>query len=205
MLGRRRPNLGRGRLATLEFDGGPPMKAIALVPGTTKLRLVERPEPRIEQPDQVKLRVIMVGICGTDREEASGGRAIAPPGQTDLVIGHEMLGRVVAAGPSVTAVQPGDLAVLSVRRPCGQCHECAIGFSDMCSSGEYVDRGIRKQDGYQTELVVDSERYVVKIPPEVGSTGVLAEPMSISQKAITEVAALQTIRLPDAGQPEAWL
>jgi len=75
----------------------------------------------------------------------------------------------------------------------------------MCSSGDYADRGIRKQDGYQTEFVVDSERYVVKIPPEMGIVGVLAEPMSISQKAIAEATALQTSRLPDAGEANRWL
>ena len=56
------------------------MKAIALVPGTTTLRLVDRPEPSVSAPDEVKLQVLQVGICGTDREEASGGRAEAPPG-----------------------------------------------------------------------------------------------------------------------------
>src|SRR2546422_3971458 len=112
------------------------MKGIALVPGTTQVRLVERSEPRIEEPDDVKLRVIMVGTCGTDREEAAGGRAAAPPGQNDLAIGHEMLGRVVGVGMRVTAVKPGDLAVLTVRRPCSHCHECQLDRSDMCSSGD---------------------------------------------------------------------
>jgi threonine dehydrogenase-like Zn-dependent dehydrogenase len=46
------------------------MKAIAFVPGTTTFRLVDRPEPTITAPDVVKLRVLQVGICGTDREEA---------------------------------------------------------------------------------------------------------------------------------------
>lgn len=56
------------------------MKAITVVPGTTNLRLVERPEPSISAPDKVKLRVLRVGICGTDREEAAGGRSLAPNG-----------------------------------------------------------------------------------------------------------------------------
>jgi threonine dehydrogenase-like Zn-dependent dehydrogenase len=54
------------------------MKAIALTPGTTNVHLVDRPEPRVQAPNEVKLRVLQVGICGTDREEASGGRADAP-------------------------------------------------------------------------------------------------------------------------------
>jgi hypothetical protein len=49
------------------------MKAIAIVPGTPGARIVERPEPSVSAPDDVKLRVIRVGICGTGRGELSGG------------------------------------------------------------------------------------------------------------------------------------
>src|SRR5512141_2368088 len=100
------------------------MKAIAIVPGTPNAQLVERPVPSISAPDEVKLRVVRVGLCGTDREEASGGRACAPQGQQDLVIGHEMLGQVVESGKSVTRVQQGDYAVFTVRRGCGKCLAC---------------------------------------------------------------------------------
>jgi threonine dehydrogenase-like Zn-dependent dehydrogenase len=181
------------------------MKAISLVPGTTTLRLVERSEPSITSADDVKLQVLQVGICGTDREEAAGGRAAAPPGQQELIIGHEMIGRVVEAGPSVTTVRAGDFAVLTVRRGCGHCPACAVHRSDMCYSGEYADRGITLQDGYQAEYVVDSERYVVKVPDEVASIGVLCEPMSIVQKSIDEALLIQTARLPDAEPGKNWL
>ena len=55
------------------------MKAITLVPHTKKVQLADWPEPQIEKPTQVKVRVLEVGICGTDREEVFGGRADAPP------------------------------------------------------------------------------------------------------------------------------
>jgi threonine dehydrogenase-like Zn-dependent dehydrogenase len=181
------------------------MKAIALVPGTTLLRLVERPEPVITAPDEVKMKVLQVGICGTDREEASGGRAEAPPGKTELVIGHEMFGQVVEAGSAVHSVKPGDDAVFSVRRSCGYCPACAVNRSDMCSSGNYTERGIKGQDGYQTEYVVDSEKDLVKIPKEMASIGVLTEPTSVVEKAIDEAVLIQATRLPEAADPSRWL
>jgi threonine dehydrogenase-like Zn-dependent dehydrogenase len=179
------------------------MKAIALVPGTTNLRLVDRPEPAISSPDQVKLQVLQVGVCGTDRAEAQGGRAEAPPGRDELIIGHEMIGRVVETGAAVTRVGPGDYAVFSVRRGCGRCSFCNAGRSDMCYTGEYAERGIKKQDGYQTEYVVDSEEYVVKVPREIASIGVLTEPTSVAEKAIDEATLIQRARLPDA--TDTWL
>ncbi len=181
------------------------MKAIVLTPGTTELRIEERPEPVVSGTDSVKLQVLRVGICGTDREEARGGRAAAPPGSTELVIGHEMLGRVVEVGANVRRVQPGDHAVFTVRRGCGRCAMCAINRSDMCNTGEYADRGIRHRDGYQTEFVVDAEAYVVKVPEGVASIGVLAEPMSIAEKAVDEALRIQIGRLPGAGDAATWL
>lgn len=181
------------------------MKAIALTPGTTHLRLVDVPEPGIHAPDEVKLRVREVGICGTDREEASGGRAEPPPGKTELIIGHEMFGQVVEIGPAVTSVHPGDYAVFSVRRGCGHCSACALNRSDMCYTGDYTERGIKGRDGYQAEYVVDSEQNVVKIPEAMASVGVLAEPMSVVEKAIDEAIRIQVARLPDAGDAQGWI
>ncbi len=181
------------------------MKAITVVPGASTLRLVERPEPSITSPDEVKVRIVRVGICGTDREEAAGGRALAPPGQKDLVMGHEMLGEVVEAGKAVTRVQPGDYAVFTVRRGCGKCMPCAMNRPDMCRSGDYRERGIWGLDGYQAEYVVDKEQYIVRVPRELETIGVLCEPLSIVEKAIAEAIQVQSARLPDAAATPDWL
>ena len=181
------------------------MNAISIVPGTAGARLVNRPEPHITAPDQVKLRVLSVGICGTDREEISGGRALAPAGQSDLVIGHEMLGQVVEVGQSVTRVQRGDYCVLTVRRGCGHCLPCAMNRSDMCRTGSYDERGIWGLDGYQTEYVVDQEQYAVRVPAALSRVGVLTEPLSVAEKAIDEAVHLQLARLPDAPATPDWL
>ena len=174
------------------------MKAIAIIPNTTDVHLVDRPEPKISAPDEIKLRVLRVGICGTDREEIAGGRSKAPDGQNELVIGHEMFGQVLEVGKEVTRVQPGDYAVFTVRRGCGKCMPCRMNRSDMCQTGDYHERGIWGLDGYQTEFVVDKEQYVVKVPSEIETVGVLCEPLSVAEKAIDEALRLQTARIPDA-------
>ncbi|HEU5407544.1 MAG TPA: alcohol dehydrogenase catalytic domain-containing protein, partial [Nitrospira sp.] len=180
------------------------MKAISIVPGTKNVRLVDRPEPSISAADEIKVRVLRVGICGTDREEAAGGRAQAPPSHKDLVLGHEMFGQVVEIGRDVKQVKSGDYAVFTVRRGCGKCRPCAMNRSDMCETGLYSERGIAGMDGYQTEYVVDHEQYVVRVPPELEAVGVLAEPFSVAEKAIAEAVQLQTIRLPHSS-PQDWL
>jgi len=181
------------------------VKAIALTPNTTTLRLVDRPEPNIVAPNQVKLRVLRVGICGTDREEAAGGRARPPAGQKELVIGHEMFGQVTEVGPAVRRVHPGDYAVFTVRRGCGKCLPCSMNRSDMCQTGDYRERGIWGMDGYQNEYAVDEEQYLVHVPDELEAVGVLCEPLSVAEKAIDEAVRLQAARLPDAAATPLWL
>jgi len=181
------------------------MKAIAITPGTQEVHIVDRPEPKLAAPDEIKLRVLRVGICGTDREEASGGRADAPPGQKELVIGHEMFGQVMEAGDQVQLVQPGDFGCFTVRRGCGHCPACLNDRSDMCSTGDYTERGIKQRDGYETELVVDQLEYFVKVPKEQVPLGVLSEPTSVAEKAIDEALSVQVARLPGAGDPQKWL
>ncbi len=181
------------------------MDAIAVIPGTTTLRIVERAEPSVAARDEMKMRVLRVGICGTDREEAAGGRARAPEGQEDLVIGHEMFGQVVEVGQSVTRVKVGDYAVFTVRRGCGKCLPCAMNRSDMCRTGEYRERGIKGLDGYQAAYVLDKEQYVVRVPPELEAIGVLTEPLSVAEKAIAEAVRVQRARLPDAAATPDWL
>jgi threonine dehydrogenase-like Zn-dependent dehydrogenase len=165
---------------------------------------VERPEPAIAAPDEIKIRIIRVGICGTDREEVSGGRAQAPDGQKELVIGHEMFGQVVGVGSSVTRVKAGDHAVFTVRRGCGACPSCLMNRSDMCQTGKYRERGIRGLDGYQTEYAVDKEQYIVRVPAELEPVGVLMEPLSVVEKAIDESLRVQTLRRPDAATTPDW-
>lgn len=172
------------------------MKAIAIVPGKGNIHLVDIEEPNVELPNQVKLKVLQVGICGTDREEAVGGRADAPANEDHLVIGHEMFGQVVAVGEDVKSVKPGDYGVFVVRRGCGKCYPCLHQRSDICTTGDYTERGIKEAHGFQTEYVIDYEEYLVKVPKHLASLGVLAEPMSISAKAIDEAQKIQAMRLP---------
>lgn len=180
------------------------MKAISIKPGTGGTVLLELDEPQLKTPTQVKIKVLEVGICGTDREQVMGGRADAPTASSHLVIGHEMFGQVVEKGAEVSTVAVGDYGVFSVRRGCGKCIPCLNNRSDMCYTGQYTERGIKGVHGFETEYVVDEEQYLVKVPESLRSVGVLAEPMSVAQKAIDEALSIQQSRLPYLN-PGGWI
>lgn len=181
------------------------MKAIAIVPHTKTVQLIDCDDPKIESPTQAKVKVLQVGICGTDREEVAGGRADAPPGEKMLIIGHEVLGKVVQAGASVKGIKVGDLVVIMVRRPCSECEMCKKGCSDMCESGNYTERGIKQRHGFHQEFVIDEEKYMIWVPPGLAGTAVLTEPTTVVEKAIDHACRLQVARLPVDPDPKKWL
>ena len=90
------------------------MKAVAVFPASREVKIIEQEDPRISQPDQVMLRLLDIGICGTDKEICTFEYGTPPPGDDYLVIGHEALGEVVAAGLPSSA---SGRAILS-SRPC---------------------------------------------------------------------------------------
>ena len=87
------------------------MKAVAVFPASKQISIVDHEPPALSGPTQAKLRMLEVGICGTDREICRFDYGIPPAGQDHLIIGHESLGEVVETGSFVSRVKQGDLVV----------------------------------------------------------------------------------------------
>lgn len=174
------------------------MKAVSVFPGSREVKVIEQKEPGISQPDQVLLRILDVGICGTDWEICTFEYGTPPPGDDYLVIGHESLAEVVATGSAVERFQPGDLVIPSVRRPCPHpgCLACRSGHQDYCYTGDFTERGIKEAHGYMTEYVVDHERYLNLVPPGLREFAVLAEPLTVAEKALAQVSWMMRQRPP---------
>lgn len=173
------------------------MKAVAVFPADRRFDLIDHPEPSIAAPGEVKLRMLDVGICGTDREIVTFQYGTPPEGSNYLVIGHESLAQVIETGASVTRVKEGDLAVVTVRRPCHvpTCIACREGRQDFCYSGQYTERGIMRRHGYMTEFVVEQEQYLNIVPAALRDVAVLVEPLTVAEKGISQLWQVQK-RLP---------
>jgi glucose 1-dehydrogenase len=170
------------------------MKAIAVFPGKPgSVHLAELAKPSVSDVPTgrgVLVRVIRVGVDGTDREINAAEYGAAPEGCDFLVLGHEGFGQVEAVGPKVTFLRPGDFVVATVRRP-GKSVYDVIGLQDMTTDTQYFERGISLRHGYLTEYYVDDEEFVVKIPQGLKDVGVLLEPMTVAQKGITQAYEIQ--------------
>jgi threonine dehydrogenase-like Zn-dependent dehydrogenase len=170
------------------------MKALAVFPGKrNSLHLAELEKPSLSEiPDGrgVLVRVLRVGVDGTDKEINAAEYGAAPEGYDFLVIGHEGFGQVEAVGSTVSEFRPGDFVVATVRRPGSSIYD-QIGTSDMTTDDVYFERGINLRHGYLTEYYVDSADFVVKIPNGLKKVGVLLEPFTVVEKGIAQAYEIQ--------------
>ena len=173
------------------------MKALALSRSSRSIGVVDHDAPSVSSPTMVRVRMLEVGVCGTDAELCAFEYGDAPDGEDYLIVGHEAIGRVEEVGGEVERLRVGDLVVPSVRRPCPHqhCAACTSGNQDFCITGDYTERGIKAAHGFLAEEIVEDERYLHIVPAELREVGVLTEPLTIAEKALRQYAAIQR-RLP---------
>ena len=170
------------------------MKAIAVKPGIqNSVHLVEMPKPNIREIANgrgVLVKVLRVGVDGTDKEINNAEYGASPNGDNFLVIGHEGFGIVEETGENVHELKKGDYVVATVRRPGTSIYDL-IGTNDMTTDDTYFERGINLRHGYLSEFYVDDAEFIVKIPRGLKEIGVLLEPMTVVQKGITQAFEIQ--------------
>jgi threonine dehydrogenase-like Zn-dependent dehydrogenase len=171
------------------------MKAVAVIPGKPNSAHVRNDvaKPRVEDVPNgrgVLVKVLRVGIDGTDKEINAAEYGSAPRGYDYLITGHEGFGQVEAVGPNVTELKAGDFVVATVRRP-GKSIYDQIGMNDFTTDDTYYERGINLLHGFLTEYYVDDAEYIVRIPKGLKEVGVLLEPFTVVQKGITQAYEAQ--------------
>src|SRR5882672_4820274 len=170
------------------------MKAISVFPGKPdSVHLAELKKPSLEEVPNgrgVLVKVLRVGMDGTDKEINAAEYGAPPPGYDFLVIGHEGFGRVEAVGSNVTEVRPGDYVVATVRRPGGSIYDL-IGTNDMTTDDTYFERGINLRHGFLTEYYVDDAEFIVKVARGLRDVRVLLEPLTVVEKGIAQAYEIQ--------------
>jgi threonine dehydrogenase-like Zn-dependent dehydrogenase len=160
-------------------------------PNSVHLAEINKPSvDEIPNGRGVSVRVLRVGLDGTDREISAAEYGAAPSGYDFLVIGHEGIGQVEAVGPNVTELKPGDYVVATVRRPGNSIYDL-IGTNDMTTDDVYYERGINLRHGFLTEFYVDDAAYIVKVPDRLKDVGVLLEPLTVAEKGIHQAFEIQ--------------
>jgi alcohol dehydrogenase len=97
--------------------------------GPYKVRVEEKPDPRIEHPNDAVVRVTRAAICGSDLHLYHG---MMPDTRIGHTFGHEIIGVVEEVGPSVQNLQRGDKVMVPFNIYCGSCYFCARGLYSNC-------------------------------------------------------------------------
>lgn len=142
-------------------------------------RRVRSPQPRLAA-DQLLVRVVHTGICGSDIAVVQGRHPYKRP---PVVLGHEMGGVVEEVGAAVRGFEVGDVVTTSAFRPCGACAFCLAGDIHLCLDRENLSHEGRP--GTFASHVVLDECMAYQIPQGVPvDQAALVEPLSIALHAL---------------------
>jgi propanol-preferring alcohol dehydrogenase len=155
-----------------------------------RLDLVERAEPE-PGPGQVLVQVEACGVCRTDLHLAAGE---LPLRRSPIVLGHEVVGRVVALGSGVERFSVGDrVGIAWLRHVCGRCRACRQGAENLCEQARFTGWD---EDGGWAELAVVEEAWAYALPE--GRDRLRAAPLLCA--GIIGYRALRRAELPPAAE-----
>ncbi len=164
------------------------MKAMVLTSfgGPEALALRELPDPPLAD-NGVLVAVRACGICHHDVLHRAGK---LPGAKTDVVLGHETAGEIVAVGAAVTTRRVGDRVVVYQRRFCGVCRNCLRGRQDLCRAEGLP--GVDTEGGY-AELVSVPAVSTILVPDSLdwASAALSCCPIATSIRALRGVAHVE--------------
>lgn len=170
------------------------MRAMALT-GIRAMEMREAPDPEIKSPTDVLIRILRVGVCGSDVHYYTTGRIGSQVVEYPFAVGHECAGLVEAVGNGVTQVKPGDRVAIEPAMPCFECDQCRAGRPHTCRKLRFL--GCPGQaEGSLSEYIVMPEYCCFKLKDATTlEQGVLSEPLAIGVYACQLAGDLQGKRI----------
>jgi threonine dehydrogenase-like Zn-dependent dehydrogenase len=106
--------------------------------GKRDVRITDVPDPTIEAPTDIVIRVTSSGLCGSDLHLYE---VMEPFLDAGSILGHEPMGVVEAVGPAITNLAVGDRVVIPFNIACGSCWMCGQGLQSQCETTQNRDEG----------------------------------------------------------------
>lgn len=100
---------------------------VAFLTGLREMEVREIPDPRLEGPRSVLLRIDAVGVCGSDVHYYTTGRIGSAVVKFPFIMGHECAGTVREVGAEVRGLRVGQRVAIDPLISCGQCDQCQAG------------------------------------------------------------------------------
>jgi L-iditol 2-dehydrogenase len=149
-----------------------------------QLTIAEVPQPTLQRPDAVLLRMARVGICGSDVHYYRDGRIGDQIVEYPSSVGHECAGTVVEVGAAVSTLAPGDRVAIDPAIVCGTCDQCRAGRSNTCRRLQFMGSP-GEAPGALAQYCTVPAANCFAIPPSMSwDVAVLVEPLSIGLYAV---------------------
>lgn len=113
------------------------MKSLELT-AIRKIELTDRPQPAIRNAEEVLIKILSVGVCGSDVHYFTDGKIGSQVVQFPFALGHECSGIIVQAGDLVNHVKVGDLVAIDPSIHCGNCDQCLAGRPHTCRKNKFL-------------------------------------------------------------------
>lgn len=140
------------------------MKAIVKTGSVKSFELLEVPEPKIVRPDEVKLKMVYSGICGTDVHIYHFDQWAQTNIKTPHINGHEGVGQVVEIGSGVKDFAVGDYVSFETHIYCEECRICNMENYHVCKKMKIL--GVSR-DGVWSQFVIMPDKILFKLTDEV--------------------------------------
>lgn len=165
-----------------EFDTIPPVMKAAVMHRPFDVRLEERPTPR-PRADEVLIKVMVVGVCGSDVHYYEHGKIGRYVVEKPLLLGHECSGEVVAVGGKASRFAPGDRVAVEPGIACGRCASCKSGRYNLCPDVRFL--ATPPIDGAFAQYIAVREDFAFPIPDELTfERAAMNEPFSVGLHAV---------------------
>jgi L-iditol 2-dehydrogenase len=154
------------------------MKSMMLT-GIRQMEMRDVPEPPVVNKKDVKIRMLVVGVCGSDIHYYTLGRIGSQIVKYPFTVGHEGAGIVIETGTSVKRVKPGDIIAIEPAMPCHECDQCLAGRHHTCRKLRFL--GCPGQaEGCLSEYIVMPEGSCFPLHKKLKTDqGAISEPLSI--------------------------
>jgi len=166
------------------------MKTMMLT-GIREMEMKEVPDPVLKYPNDVKIRLLVLGICGSDIHYYTRGQIGSQVVKYPFTVGHECAGVVVETGPGVSRVKKGDIIAVEPAMWCGKCDQCLSGRHHTCRNLKFL--GCPGQaEGSLSEYIVMPENSCFPLPDKlIPDHGAISEPLAIGVYAVKKAGEIK--------------
>jgi L-iditol 2-dehydrogenase len=165
------------------------MKAVFLT-GLKQMEVGDAPEPKIQKPTDVLLKIERVGVCGSDVHYYETGRIGSQVVEYPYITGHECAATVMDVGNSVKRVKVGDAVAIDPAASCYECAQCKLGRENTCYNLRFLGTPGQGTGCLCEYLVMPEESCYPTLGALTLEQAVMCEPLSIAAYSVQQAKLL---------------